>query len=79
MPTFGVPCPTVLLTAGFLLAATPSAARVALVVPVVWSFLGGSAAFLLGIWADLALPLAGAALLWRSMGGREANGTVVAL
>lgn len=72
MPTFGVPCSTVLLTAGFLLAATPSAAPVVLAVPVVWSFLGGSAAFLLAIWADLALPLAGAALAWRGMTSRRA-------
>jgi hypothetical protein len=31
-------------------------------VPVMWSVIGGSAAFLLGVYADYALPLAGIAL-----------------
>jgi hypothetical protein len=31
-------------------------------VPVIWSAIGGSAAFLLGVHADVALPIAGLAL-----------------
>ena len=63
MPTFGVPCPTAILTAGLLLTAPRAEARLAAVVPVLWSAIGGSAAFSLGIRPDFALPVAGAALL----------------
>lgn len=54
MPTFGLPCPTTLLTAGFLLTADKVFWPVTLV-PVCWSVIGGSAAFALGVRADLAL------------------------
>lgn len=60
IPTFGVPCPTTIFTAGMLMLATPSW-RLSLI-PVVWSAIGGSAAFLLGVHADYALPIAGVAL-----------------
>ena len=61
IPTFGVPCPTMILTAGMLMLATPRSWRLS-IVPVIWSLIGGSAAFLLGVHADYALPLAGIAL-----------------
>jgi hypothetical protein len=62
MPTFGVPCPTTILTIGFLLAADRSLPRLVGVIPLVWAFIGGSAAFLLGVRADLVLLAAGIAL-----------------
>ena len=58
IPTFGVPCPTMIFTAGMLMLATPRSWRLS-IVPVIWSLIGGSAAFLLGVHADYALPLAG--------------------
>jgi hypothetical protein len=61
IPTFGVPCPTMIFTAGLLMLATPRSWRLSMV-PVIWSLIGGSAAFLLGVHADYALPLAGIAL-----------------
>lgn len=61
-PTFGVPCPTALFTTGLLLLVTP-ARRLLLVIPLLWSIIGGSAAILLGVETDFALLLAGAALL----------------
>ena len=61
IPAFGVPCPTMIFTAGLLMLATPRSWRLSLV-PVIWSVIGGSAAFLLGVHADYALPLAGLAL-----------------
>jgi hypothetical protein len=64
IPTFGVPCPTTIFTAGVLMLATPRCWGLA-IVPVVWSAIGGSAAFLLGVNADVALPVAGMALaIW---------------
>jgi hypothetical protein len=61
IPTFGLPCPTTIFTAGLLLLAAPHSRTLA-IVPIVWSVIGGSAAFLLGVSADYALPVAGAAL-----------------
>ncbi len=60
-PTFAVPCPTMIFTAGVLLLAS-STRRSLTIVPIIWSAIGGSAAFLLGVSADYALPVAGAAL-----------------
>ena len=61
IPTFGVPCPTTIFTAGMLMLAAPRSWRLS-IVPVIWSLIGGSAAFLLGVGADYALPVAGIAL-----------------
>jgi hypothetical protein len=61
IPTFRLPCPTTIFTAGVLMLATPRRWSLS-VVPVIWSAIGGSAAFLLGVRADIALPIAGIAL-----------------
>jgi hypothetical protein len=58
IPTFGVPCPTTIFTAGILMLATPRSWPLA-IIPVIWSFIGGSAAYLLDVRADYALPIAG--------------------
>jgi hypothetical protein len=60
LPTFGLPCPTTLFTLGIFAFATPPYPRIALVVPVLWCFVGAQAAFLLGVQADLGLLVAGA-------------------
>jgi len=62
VPTFGVPCPIVMLTVGFLMLTRPLPVAL-VIVPILWTAIGGSAAFLLGMHADLALPLAGVALV----------------
>ena len=62
VPTFGVPCPTTILTAGLLLAADPPLPAIIAAIPIGWTVVGGSAAFLLGIGADLMLPVAGCCL-----------------
>lgn len=53
-PTFGVPCPTGIFTVG-LLATSPQPPRAALIAPLVWSLIGGSAAVVLGVTTDLVL------------------------
>jgi uncharacterized protein DUF6064 len=63
MPTFGVPCPTAILTLGFLTAGVPPAPFAVAAIPLIWAAIGGSAAFTLGVPADLLLLLAGALLL----------------
>jgi hypothetical protein len=61
IPTFGVPCPTTIFTAGRLMLAAPASWRLS-IIPIIWSVIGGSAAFLLGVRADYVLPIAGLAL-----------------
>ena len=61
IPAFGVPCPTMIFTAGMLMLATPRSWRLS-IIPVMWSVIGGSAANLLAVRADYALPIAGIAL-----------------
>jgi len=63
MPVFGVPCPTTLVTAGILLTAAPGSPRWVALVPILWTAVAGSAAFTLGIRADLALIAAGLLLI----------------
>lgn len=62
MPTFGVPCPTVLLTIGVLLATSRPSVLLS-VIPVGWSVIAGSAAWLFGMHADFVLPAAAGVLV----------------
>lgn len=71
IPTFGVPCPTALLTIGFLLMADGGAVRL-WILPLLWALVGGSAAVLFGVVPDFALFAAAAALLVRAARGRAA-------
>jgi Family of unknown function (DUF6064) len=64
-PMFAVPCPTTLLTAGLLLATDRPLPPVLVVAPILWSLLAVSAALQFGVWGDVALPVAGAALALR--------------
>lgn len=60
MPMFGVtPCPLTIFTLGVLLSAEGDVPRAMWLIPVGWSLLGAAAAWLLGIWEDLGLLLAG--------------------
>ena len=64
MPSFGVPCPTTLLTVGLLLGLELGRLRGLFVVPLLWSLVGGSAAFLLGVRTDLMLLVGAVALVF---------------
>jgi hypothetical protein len=62
-PTFGLPCPTTILTIGVLLT-VPGRVPVSLsVVPILWGGIGGSAAVLLEVRADCVVLAAGVLLL----------------
>lgn len=62
-PGFAVPCPTTIFTVGLLLTAVRPVPGWLIVVPVVWSVIGGSAALVLGMTPDLALFVGGVSLL----------------
>lgn len=60
MPMFGVtPCPLTIFTFGMMLFARPLFSRWILAIPLIWSLIGGSAAFLLGITQDWLLLFSG--------------------
>jgi Family of unknown function (DUF6064) len=54
-PTFGVPCPTGIFTAGLLLTTANRPPIPVVVVPVLWALIGGSAAVVLGVATDYVL------------------------
>ena len=68
-PTFGVPCPTAILTLGLLLTVRASAARWLAIVPMLWGFLAGWAAVAFDVWPDYVLVIA-AVLTAADMMGR---------
>ncbi|MDX1432152.1 MAG: DUF6064 family protein [Gammaproteobacteria bacterium] len=59
-PLLGVaPCPTTIFTVGMLLLSAQRTPLHLVIIPVLWSLVGGSAAWLLGVVEDVALPIAG--------------------
>ncbi len=61
IPMFGVtPCPLDIFTFGILLFSRTRIPWVLLLIPLLWSVVGGSAALLLGLYQDIALPVAAA-------------------
>jgi len=70
-PTFGVPCPTVILTIGGLLTVRAGIPPLLTIVPVLWGFIGGSAALLLNVPTDYVLLGAGVLLAARFMTSRR--------
>jgi hypothetical protein len=75
MPTFGLPCPTTILTFGILSWAVRPLPWAVLVVPVVWSVVATSAAINFGIGEDFAL-LPAAILVVGSMWWRGKTNTL---
>jgi uncharacterized protein DUF6064 len=69
-PTFGVPCPTTILTIGAFLTLRGSVPVLLGIVPAAWGFIGGSAAALLGVPTDYVLL--GASVLFVLDGARLA-------
>lgn len=60
MPMFGItPCPVTIFSFGVLLLVRPGVPWWVLVIPLVWSLIGGSAAFLLQVPQDWLLLLSG--------------------
>lgn len=60
MPMFGVtPCPVTIFTLGLLLLTAPLLSRWLLLIPFIWSLIGGSAAILLNVPQDWFLLVSG--------------------
>ena len=70
-PLFGIaPCPTTIFTMGVLMLTEGRTPLRLALIPVLWSLVGGTAAWLLSVPEDLALPLAGLGglglILWKN-------------
>jgi hypothetical protein len=64
-PSFGVtPCPLTIFTFGMMTLSRTRLPWRLYAIPAIWSAIGGSAAVLLGVAADVALPAAGLLALW---------------
>jgi uncharacterized membrane protein YhhN len=62
-PTFGVPCPTTIVTIAALLTAARGVPVWLTVIPALWALIGGSASFLLGVPTDYVLLASGFVLV----------------
>jgi hypothetical protein len=58
-PTFGLPCPTTIFTLGLLLLTDSKIPIRMFIIPLIWSVIGFSAAFALGIKEDMGLLITG--------------------
>ena len=58
-PTFGLPCPTTIFTFGILLFANKKIPVHLLIIPLLWSIIGFTAAFKLTMYEDIGLLIAG--------------------
>jgi hypothetical protein len=58
-PTFGVPCPTTIFTFGLLLFSARRVPFLFLLIPLLWSVIGLSAAISLGVVEDIGLIISG--------------------
>jgi hypothetical protein len=71
-PTFGLPCPTTIATLGLILWLVPPVPWPLVVIPLLWSAVGASAAVILGVREDYALGLAGVLTAIVFLTGRRA-------
>lgn len=62
--TFGLPCPTTIFTLGVLLWMVPRPSWWLLAVPLLWTLVGTSAAFQLGMLEDLGLALSALVVIY---------------
>ena len=60
-PTLGVPCPTTIYTLGLLLLSRPPYQPIVFIAPVAWALIASQAVFVLEVWEDIGLLVAGIA------------------
>jgi hypothetical protein len=55
--TLGLPCPSTILTFGFLMLAKPKLSKYILIIPALWTIVGTSAALNFGVYPDYFMPV----------------------
>lgn len=56
--SLGLPCPSTIFTFGFLMLAGKSLPKYYLIIPIIWTVIGTSAAFNFGVYPDYMMPVA---------------------
>jgi hypothetical protein len=78
VPSFGIaPCPLAIFTFGLLPMAAPRTPIHLIVIPLLWAAVGGSAAWLLAMPQDLALPVAAVLALALALRARKGDGALL--
>jgi hypothetical protein len=76
-PTFGVPCPTIIFTFGMFLWTRRNVPVYLIVIPLLWSLIGLSAALSIGMKEDFGLVVAGVSsfllIVWRNRRARAST------
>ncbi|SDM90723.1 hypothetical protein SAMN05421813_12822 [Daejeonella rubra] len=55
--TIGLPCPSTILTFGFLILTKPKFSKYIVIIPALWTIVGTSAAFNFGVYPDYFMPV----------------------
>lgn len=69
--SIGLPCPTTIVTFGFLILARNSFARYYLIIPIIWTIIGTSAAKLFGVYPDYLMAVAAIIAIVFSVSSRK--------
>lgn len=56
--TLGLPCPTTILTFGFLMLSGKKLSKYLIIIPIIWAIIGTGAATKFGVYQDYLMPLA---------------------
>lgn len=65
--TLGLPCPSTILTFGFLILTNPKFSKYLLVIPGLWTIVGTSAAYNFGVYPDYLMAAAALVATWYLM------------
>lgn len=55
--TLGLPCPSTIMTFGFLMLTRPKFPKYLIIIPALWTIIGTSAAFNFGVYPDYLMPV----------------------
>ena len=69
--TLGLPCPSTILTFGFLMLTTQKFRKYLLIIPVLWTIVGTSAAFNFGVYPDYLMALSALVAIIYFMAGSK--------
>jgi hypothetical protein len=70
-PTFGLPCPTTIYTFAVFLLADKKIGWRMFIIPAAWALIGFTASFTMGVYQDIALPIA--AIIFLNLNRRKNN------
>lgn len=72
--TLGLPCPSTILTFGFLMLTSTKLSKYLLIIPTLWTLAGTSAAINFGVYPDYLMPISAlTALIYLTVRKKEEN------